>query len=270
MTTPTYQSDTSTAYCESRFGLAERRALVTGASQGIGHAIARDMVHAGADVALLAHDDLDTMRNIASSLRLTHGQTWGFHADLSRLEEIQTTYDRIVEECGGFDILVNCAGTTVRAPAETLRLEEWERVLRLNLSSVFAVSQAFARERIRERRPGTIINIASLMSEAARPSTAAYTASKGGIRQLTKALAVDSARYGITVNAIGPGYIRTPFTDALAADASFDAWVKERTPLGRWGVPTDISGVAVFLASSAARFLTGQILYVDGGWLSTF
>lgn len=270
MTTATSQPDSPNAYCEQRFGLAGRRALVTGASQGIGYAIARDMALAGADVALLAYDEPDTMRQVAATLRTAHGTTWGFHADLSRLEEIQTTYDHISQVCGGFDILVNCAGTTVRAPAEALSLQEWDRVLRLNLSAVFAMSQAFARERIRTNASGCILNIASLMSEAARPSTAAYTASKGGVRQLTKALAVDWARYDITVNAIGPGYIRTPFTDALAADASFDTWVKGRTPLGRWGVPTDISGLAVFLASPAARFLTGQVIYVDGGWLSTF
>jgi gluconate 5-dehydrogenase len=135
---------------------------------------------------------------------------------------------------------------------------------------MFALSQAFARSRIARGEPGAIVNIASLMSEASRPTTAPYTASKGGVKMLTKALAVDWAPHGIRVNAIGPGYIRTPMTDPLRADADFDAWVHARTPLGRWGEPEDVAGAAVFLASNAAGFITGQTLYVDGGWLSTF
>jgi len=143
-------------------------------------------------------------------------------------------------------------------------------VLEINLTAVFAMSQAFARQLIAAQRPGKVINIASLMTSASRPTTAAYTASKGGIGQLTKALAVDWAGKGILVNAIAPGFIRTGMTGPLWSDAEFDAWVKKRTPLARWGTVEDIARPAVFLASSAADFMTGQVMYVDGGWLSTF
>jgi gluconate 5-dehydrogenase len=151
-----------------------------------------------------------------------------------------------------------------------MSLEDFDDVVRLNLTAVFALSQAFARERIASDRPGKIINIGSLMCAATRPGTSAYTASKGGILQLTKSLAVDWAPYRILVNAIGPGYIQTPLTAPLAADTDFDQWVKNRCPLGRWGTPNDLAGAAVFLASAASDFVTGQMLYVDGGWLATF
>jgi gluconate 5-dehydrogenase len=140
----------------------------------------------------------------------------------------------------------------------------------INVSAVFAMSQAFARRLIADAKPGKIINIASLMTSATRPGTAAYTASKGGVGQLTKALAIDWAPKGILVNAIAPGFIRTDLTGPLWADTTFDEWVKKRTPLARWGTPEDIALPAVFLASSASDFMTGQVVYVDGGWLATF
>lgn len=252
------------------FKLEGRTALITGASQGIGYSIAEHFSYVGADVILLAKEDISVLESAAQSICAPGRKTWAFPGDLLDCEAIPSMYETILSDCHTIDILVNCAGTTVRETAESLKLEDWDRVIRLNLTAVFVLSQAFAKERIRQNKPGRIINIASLMSEAARPGTSAYAASKGGIRQLTKALAVDWAKYGITVNAIGPGYIRTPFTDVLASDEQFDAWVRTRTPLGRWGMPEDVARAAVFLASDAASFITGQILYVDGGWLSTF
>ena len=139
-----------------------------------------------------------------------------------------------------------------------------------NLNAVFALSQAFARERIAAGEGGKIINIGSLMSHSTRPHNAPYATSKGGVLLMTKALAVDWAPHGILVNAIGPGYIQTPLNQALVDDPKFSEWVEGRCPLGRWGQPADLVGAAVFLASAASDFVTGQILYVDGGWLARF
>lgn len=251
------------------FRLDGKRALVTGGSKGIGLGIARRMAEAGASLAIAARTQADLDAAVESCSEFG-GEVRAFRVDMARPESLAAAYDAIVAECGPVDILVNNAGITRRAPAQDLTLEDWDEVLTVNLKSVFALSQAFARERIASGRGGRIVNVASLMSEASRPTTSAYTASKGGIRQLTKALAVDWAPHGITVNAVGPGYIATPLTQTLRDDPDFDAWVKKRTPLGRWGEPDDLGCAALFLASDAARFITGQILYVDGGWLATF
>jgi len=144
-----------------------------------------------------------------------------------------------------------------------------ELVHRVDLTAVFACSRAFARERIETGRPGKIINTASLASEVARPTIAAYTSAKGAVKQLTRALAVEWAPHHINVNAIGPGYILTDLTRPLSEDDTFNCWIRERTPMGRWGTPADLAGATVFLASSASDFITGQILYVDGGILSS-
>jgi len=169
---------------------------------------------------------------------------------------------------GGFDLLVNNAGIHRRAPAEAMERHLFEEVLTVNLTAPFLLAQAFARERIACGKPGRILFIASLMSEAARPTVANYTAAKGGVKQLVKALAVEWARHRILVNGIGPGYIRTELTAPLQQDEALNAWILGHTPLARWGEPADFAGAAVFLASDASAFITGHILYVDGGFLA--
>jgi gluconate 5-dehydrogenase len=159
---------------------------------------------------------------------------------------------------------------SVRGAATDLQLSDWNKVLSLNVTSVFELSRSFARRLIQEKRKGKVVNIASLMSAAARYGTSAYTASKGAVGQLTKALAIDWAANGILVNAIAPGYVNTELTQPLVTDSAFDEWVKKRCPLGRWAKPEDIAWPVVFLASPASDFITGQIIYVDGGWLATF
>jgi gluconate 5-dehydrogenase len=253
----------------SKFRLDGRRALVTGGSKGIGLGIAGAMAESGADVVLVARHP-DELESAATSLRGT-GRTIGVAPfDLRRSGDIPAWFDGVVAAHGRPDILVNAAGITRRAPAEELTVRDWDDVLAVNLTAMFVLSQAFARACIAAGTRGRIINIASLMTAAARKTTAAYTASKGGVGQLTKALAVDWADKGILVNAIAPGYIATDLTRPLVRDASFDTWVKQRCPLGRWGVPDDIAWPAVFLASPAADYVTGQILFVDGGWMATF
>jgi gluconate 5-dehydrogenase len=252
-----------------KFRLDGKRALITGGSRGIGFGIAKALTAAGAQTALIARNP-ERLEAARKELEKIGGRVWTYPFDMIHTEQIESLYAKIVEETGGIDILVNNAGGTRRNPAESQTLEDWNFVINLNLTSIFVLSKAFGKELIKSKKSGKIINIASLMSETVRENNTPYAASKGGVRQLTKALAVDWARYGINVNAIGPGYIRTELTQPLWEDPDFDRWVKGRTPLGRWGNPEDLGNVAVFLASPASDFITGQVIYADGGWLSTF
>jgi gluconate 5-dehydrogenase len=165
------------------------------------------------------------------------------------------------------DILVNCAGIIRRQPLEEFSLEDWQQVIEINLSGVFTVSKHVVKDMI-QRESGKIINICSLMSEVGRNTTGAYTASKGGVKMLTKAMAVEWAEYNIQVNGIGPGYFLTELTQPLSDDEAFDSWLKNRTPAHRWGKPDELIGTAVYLASDASNFVNGQIIYVDGGILA--
>lgn len=253
----------------SPFQLEGRTALVTGGSKGIGLGIAMAMAASGADVVLAARGR-EELEGAAEEVRQTGRKARAVPLDLRDTDAIPAWYDRLAADFGRCDILVNAAGITRRAPAEELTAADWNDTLAVNLTAVFALSQAFARHCIAGNAKGKIVNIASLMTAAARKTTAAYTASKGGIGQLTKALAVDWADKGIHVNAIAPGYVTTKLTEPLWKDPEFDAWVKKRCPLGRWAKPEDIAWPTVFLASPAADYITGQILYVDGGWMATF
>ncbi|CAB1075618.1 hypothetical protein D1AOALGA4SA_3435 [Olavius algarvensis Delta 1 endosymbiont] len=252
-----------------KFRLDNKTALVTGGSKGIGFGIAKALAEAGSALAIVARDakKLDEAREKLSAAGRGL-QVYSF--DMSKTDEISDLYDQIVNETGGIDILVNNAGGTRRGPADTLSAEDWNFVINLNMTASFTLSQAFARERIKNGKSGKIINIASLMSETVREDNAPYAASKGGIRQLTKALAVDWAKHAINVNAIGPGFIQTDLTQALWQDDAFNKWVHWKTPWARWGRPEDIGNAAVYLASAASDFVTGHTLYVDGGLLSTF
>jgi len=249
----------------SPFSLSGKTALVTGGSRGIGLAIAKALAENGADVAILARDK---KRLAAAKKQLRCKKAWTFAYDLEKTERIEKIFNAIVKETGGIDILVNCAGATIRAKAEDITTESFENIMNINLTAVLKISQAFCRHHIKTGEGGKIINIGSLMCHGARPTTAAYAASKGGLLMLTKSLAVEWAKYGINVNAAGPGYIATELTKPLREDKKFNKWVISKTPLGRWGQPEDIAATAVFLASPASDFITGQIIYIDGGWLA--
>jgi gluconate 5-dehydrogenase len=252
----------------SLFSLSGKTALVTGAGRGIGLAIATGLARHGADVALVARtkEQLDEAgQNIHAE---TGSNVWSFPFDVENTDRIEGLFESIVARTKGVDILVNCAGTTIRGKAEDVDVKTWDQVLRVNLTSVLVLSQAFCRHRKQVRQAGRIINIGSLTCHAARPTTAAYGTSKSGLLMLTKTLAVEWAGYNINVNAIGPGYIATELTEPLWKDENFDRWVLQKTPLGRWGRPEDLAGTAVLLASRAGDFITGQIIYVDGGWLA--
>ncbi|MBL7154281.1 MAG: glucose 1-dehydrogenase [Phycisphaerae bacterium] len=251
-----------------RFDLTGKRALVTGGGRGIGFAIAKGLADHGADVVLVARTQ-EQLEKACEEIRTETGkQAQSFAYDLANVDGVEGLFEDVVGEAGGVDILVNCAGTTVRGASEDVELKDWQRVQDVNLKSAFVLSQAFCRHRKRLGAGGRIINIGSLACHGARPTIAAYAASKGGLLMLTKTLAVEWAKYGITVNAIGPGYIATELTAPLLADEDFNKWVLSKTPLARWGQPEDLVGTAILLASKAGEFITGQILYVDGGWLS--
>ncbi len=252
---------------ESRlFDLAGKTALVTGAGRGIGRAIALGLARHGADVALVARSE-DQLQAAREEIQTeTSRKARAFPFDLDKLDRIEDLFARIVETSGGVDILVNCAGMTVRGPSEEVLLETFNHVMEVNLTAAFRLSQVFFRHRCQVKAPGRIINIGSLVCHAARPTIAAYACSKMGLLGLTKTLAVEWASYNINVNAIGPGYIATELTVPLQSDPEFDRWVLSKTPLSRWGRPEDLVGAAVLLAAPAGDFITGQIFYVDGGW----
>lgn len=250
------------------FDLSGKTALITGGSRGIGFAIAKAIAQHGGNVAIIARNEKQLKaagREIQSE---TERKVWTFAFDLADIKEIGALFEKIVSETKSIDILVNCAGATARANAEDIKLDDWNKVFEVNLTSALMMSQAFCRHCKEVSKGGKIINIGSLMCHGARPTTAAYASSKGGLLMLTKSLAVEWAKYNINVNAIGPGYVATDLTAPLQADKDFDKWVLSKTPLGRWGQPNDIAGAAVFLACDASSFITGQILYVDGGWLA--
>ena len=253
----------------NHFSLEGKLAMVTGGSRGIGLGAARAMGESGARLILVARS-AEALAKAADELKAGGIEAATSAFDLQDSEGIAGWYEECIGQFGQPDILINSAGMTRRGTATELTLADWNAVMALNATAMFELSRTFARNLIRLGRKGKVVNIASLMTGAARPGTSAYTASKGAVGQLTKALAVDWAKHGIMVNAIAPGYIDTELNEALLNDAAFDAWVKTRCPLGRWGTPEDIAWPIVFFASPASDFITGQILYVDGGWLATF
>jgi len=188
--------------------------------------------------------------------------------DFTRRDEVSKGVDEIERTVGPIGILINNAGTNLRGKLEEFEEERWHEVIDTNLTSAFLVGQQVGKRMV-ERRGGKIINICSLMSELGRATTAPYAASKGGLKMLTRAMATEWARHNIQVNGIGPGYFVTDLTRVLAENKEFDSWVKARTPAARWGEPEELVGTAVFLASRASDFVSGQIIYVDGGILAS-
>jgi gluconate 5-dehydrogenase len=248
------------------FDLTGRVALVTGATSGLGHAIARGLAAAGATVVVNGRD-AERISGAVEAFRAEGLQAFGSRFNVTEASEIAPEVERIEAEIGPIDILVNNAGIQRRAPMLEMDTATWDEVVRTNLTGVFLVAQAVARGMVQRRR-GKIINIASLTSEVARKTIAPYTAAKGAVKQLTKSMCVEWAPHNIQVNAIGPGYFETPLNEALMNDEAFDSWVKGRTPAGRWGVPKELVGAAVFLSSAASDFVNGQVVYVDGGLLA--
>jgi gluconate 5-dehydrogenase len=245
------------------FDLSGKIALVTGAYRGLGFAIATGLARAGATVVLNGRKPAE-LEKAAQKLK-----AGGFKAGVSIFDvtdraAVRAGVAAIVAEHGGVDILFNNAGIQRRGPMVDFSPEDFDAVIATNLAAPFIVSQAVLPSMIAKKR-GKIVHIASLMSELARPNVIPYTTAKGGVRQLTRGMAVELAPHNIQVNAIAPGYFATEMNTALLADEQFTAWVNKRTPAGRWGNPPEIAGLAVFLASPASDYVTGQIMFIDGG-----
>lgn len=248
------------------FNLTERIALVTGSGQGIGLTLARGLASAGATVVLndIVGDRLDAA---VEGLRADGFAAHGSLFDVTQQEQVEAAVADVEERVGPIEVLVNNAGIQYRAPLEDFPLDAWNRLIAVNLTGVFIVSQVVARQMI-PRGHGKIIAICSIQSELARPTIAPYTATKGGVRNLIRGMCTDWARYGLQVNGLGPGYFITELTRPLADDPVFDAWLRQRTPAGRWGDVSELVGAAIFLAAPASDFVNGHIIYVDGGMLA--
>jgi gluconate 5-dehydrogenase len=251
----------------SLFDLSGKTALVTGSSDGLGLAMARGLAAAGASVILNGRDEKRLANAVKSFAEAGHKvRTRPF--DVADEAAVLSAFEHFDAEGVEIDILVNNAGIQFRKPMVDLKTDEWRRVVEIHLTGSFQVGREAAKRMIARGRGGKIINIASLASEVARATISPYVAAKGGVRMLTRSMAAEWAQHDIQANAIGPGYIATEMNRALLDDPKFDAWVKGRTPSGRWGKPDDLIGVAVFLASAASSYVNGQIIYVDGGLLA--
>jgi 2-deoxy-D-gluconate 3-dehydrogenase len=247
------------------FKLTGKTALVTGSASGLGAAVAIAFAEAGAQVAV--HGNRRPADDTAAAIVKAGGKATAFSADLSATDGAEGLFKAVTAACGPIDILVNNAGMIFRAEATEFPMDEWERVLQVNLTSVFRLSQLAGASMI-ARGGGKIINIASLLSFQGGIRVPAYAASKGAVAQLTKALSNEWAAKGVQVNAIAPGYFRTENTSALQADETRNRQILERIPAARWGDPEDLTGAAVFLASKASDYVTGEVLTVDGGWMA--
>lgn len=247
----------------SLFDLEGRRALVTGSSQGIGFALAQALGEHGARLVLNGRDPV-RLGHATEMLREKGLEATPAAFDVTDPESVEKAIVEIEDQQGPIDILVNNAGMQYRTPLEDFPHDRWDALLKTNISSVFYVAQAVARYMI-ARGEGRIINIASVQSELARTGIAPYTATKGAVRNLTRGMAADWAKKGLQINAIAPGYFKTPLNRALIENPEFSAWLENRTPAGRWGEVDELKGAVVFLASDAASFINGHTLYVDGG-----
>jgi gluconate 5-dehydrogenase len=251
------------------FSLHGKIALVTGGTHGLGFAMAKGLGVAGARLVINGNSSEKKIEDAVALFENAGIAASGFRFDVTDEREVEEAIEKIQSNLGPVDIVVNNAGIIRRMPLLEMPLGDWELVIRTNLTSAFVVSKAIVPGMV-ERGGGKIINICSMMSELGRDSVGAYAAAKGGLKMLTRNMATEWARYNIQVNGIGPGYFATAQTDPLRVEGHpMGEFIVNRTPAGRWGEPEDLQGAAVFLASAASDFVTGQVLYVDGGILAT-
>jgi len=251
----------------SLFDLTGRTALITGSTRGIGFALAQGLAEAGAAVILNSRQP-EAVTQAVGKLQALGLNARGAAFDVAEQASVDAAFEGFDRDALAIDILINNAGIQHRQPMLELSLEDWNRVINTNLTAAFMVGRAAARRMVDRGLGGKIINIGSLTSEAGRATVAPYTVAKGGIKMLSKAMAAEWAQFNIQANSIGPGYILTDMNEALVNNPSFDAWVKSSNPAQRWGRPEELVGTAIFLASGASSYVNGQIIYVDGGWLS--
>ena len=249
----------------SPFDLTGRTALITGSSRGIGKSLATGLAKAGAAVVLHGLDPARleaTRKELAAEFGADKVGAVSF--DITSEEAVAAGVGEAEEASGPLDILVNNAGIQHRVPLLELELSDWNRVLATDLTSAFLVGREAAR-RMLDRKRGKIINIGSVQSDLARPTIGAYTAAKGGLRNLTRAMTAEWASHGLQINGIAPGYIHTEMTQVLVDDEAFNSWILGRTPAGRWGTVDDLSGPVTWLASEASNYVNGQTIFIDGG-----
>lgn len=247
------------------FDLTGRRALVTGSSRGIGFTSAHALARAGAHVVVHGRNP-DGVERARTALAEEFGadRISGIAFDITDENAVNTAIDHLESSGQTLDILVNNAGVQHRVPLVDLALDDWRRVIDTNLTSAFLVGRAAARHMLPRGR-GKIVNICSIQTDLARPTISAYTAAKGGLRNLTRAMTAEWARSGLQINGIAPGYIHTEMTQALVDDPEFNQWIIGRTPSNRWGTPADLAGPIVWLASAGSDYVNGQVVFVDGG-----
>lgn len=246
------------------FGLSGKVAIITGGGQGLGKAIALALAGAGADVAVLARSS-EKVRTVAEEIEALGRRSLAVSCDVSDPDTVEAAVEHVYGTFGRIDILVNGAGTTSRTPAVDMSRDDWTRVIDTNLTGTFWMSQAVARKMI-PQKSGKIINIASATSAIGLPRRISYTASKGGVMQLTRALAAEWSSLGICVNAISPGFFHTEINDVLFRDPKWRDNLVSRIAAGRPGTPDDLAGAAIYLASAASDYVSGHVLYVDGGY----
>ena len=250
-----------------KFSLKGKCGLVTGAGAGIGRAMAQGLAQAGARVAI-AGRNVEKLKNAAGQMEKAGLDVAFFRADISEPEDILALTGSVVEKFGHVDFLFNNAGMIHRDPLDQFPSDKWEAMIKVNLTGPFLLSRAVARHMIDNRIKGAIVNTSSLIAVFGGVNVPAYAATKGGVTQLTKSMCNDLAKYGIRVNAIGPGWVRTEMTQALQNDPDRNKAITGRIPLGRWAEPEDLAGLAVFLASDASAYITGQVIFIDGGYLA--
>jgi len=250
-----------------KFSLEGRCGIVTGAGSGIGKGMARGLAEAGAKVAL-AGKNVGKVEAAAGEMNRAGLKAFPYQVDVAEEGSIRGLVESVVRDLGKIDFLFNNAGTIYRAPVQDLPPAEWERVVKVNLTGPFLLSQAVARHMIEKGIRGCIVNTSSLIAVFGGVTVPAYAATKGGLTQLTKSMCNDLAKYGIRVNAIGPGWVKTEMTKALRENSGRFQAISDRIPLGRWADPEDLAGLAVFLASDASSYITGQVVFIDGGYLA--
>ncbi|HUV06999.1 MAG TPA: SDR family oxidoreductase [Spirochaetia bacterium] len=251
----------------SLFDLQGRRALLTGSYRGLGAVFARGLAEAGAAVVLNGRNR-NALEQTVAQLRTEGHEAYGFAFDITDERQVEESIREIESRIGPIDILVNNAGIQKRAPLHEFPTEDWQAILSTHLTGAFLVSRRVVGGMI-DREQGKIINICSVASEAGRQGIGPYTAAKGGLLMLTRAMCADWARYNIQINGISPGYFITDMTRSMAENPAFNGWVIARTPAGRWGKPEELVGVLLLLSSDASSFINGQIFTVDGGVLAT-
>ena len=252
------------------FDLSGKVALVTGATHGLGMAMAKGLGEAGATLVINGHSSEEKIAAAVKEYRAAGIDAVGYRFNVTDEAEVEAATARIEADVGPIDILVNNAGIIKRVPMLEMPLDEWEQVIKTDLTGVFIVSKPVVRRMIERGTGGKVINICSMMSELGRNSVGAYAAAKGGLKMLTRNMATEWAPHNIQINGIGPGYFATSQTEPIRVDGHpFNDFIISRTPAGRWGDPDDLKGTAVFLASKASDFINGQIVYVDGGILAT-